>query len=408
MRRTSYAAEDGLKKHFWQHRLLWSVLLVIIIFGVLWLIAGPETDYSKEPAITQAGEKPKNERLEVETRILFAGDTMWGRYIDVWSQESPLKTAYPFSRLKELGAFDARIANLECPIVSGIDPSAAHQEATLLFNCPPEYVKEAAKLFTAFSLANNHTNNQGGHAGLEETRKHLEKGGIQYFGHFDPEILDDVCEVISLPVRISTGRGKNQSGELPIAMCGYHGLAAVPSDASVGQITRYAELMPTFAYPHMGTEYIDNPDPVRTSLYRSMIDAGADAVFAAHPHWVQPTESYKGRLIAYSMGNFIFDQQFDSEVTRGADFDLTLSIDDISSKKLAMWLTIGKSCKKYKDDCLKRIKSQGLDRLYWKFDYKIVASDSSNRITKPAGKQTRKDILRRLDWANTLRQLKQH
>jgi poly-gamma-glutamate synthesis protein (capsule biosynthesis protein) len=335
---------------------------------------------------------------------LFVGDTIWGRYIDAWSQASPLKTAYPFSRLKELGNFDARIANLECPIVSGIHTSAAQQEATLLFNCPPEYVKEAAKLFTAFSLANNHTNNQGGQAGLEETREHLEKGGIQYFGHFDPEILDDVCEVISLPIRISSDVNP-ATGELPVAMCGYHGLASVPSPASVGQMTEYSKFMPTFAYPHMGAEYVGSPDLVRTALYRSMVDAGADSVFAGHPHWVQPTESYKGRLIAYSTGNFIFDQQYSAEVTRGANFGLTLSIDNISSEDLDRWLELGSKCKKHKDNCLTQAKSEGLERLPWKFNYEVIASDSNNKITKPASAQTRQDILKRLNWTETAKQL---
>jgi hypothetical protein len=39
-----------------------------------------------------------------------------------------------------------------------------------------------------------------------------------------------------------------------------------------------------------------------------MIDNGADAVFGSHPHVVQEAEQYKGKLIFYSLGNFIFDQ----------------------------------------------------------------------------------------------------
>lgn len=405
MRRTHYVIGERQTKHFWQSYSLWLVLATIIIVAVIaWLIVGREANYSIEPIAYVQPDEAETATVSVETRVLFAGDTIWGRYIGAWSQASPLKTAYPFSRLKELGKFDARIANLECPIVSGVHTSAAQQEATLRFNCPPEYIKEASKLFTAFSLANNHTNNQGGQAGLEETRDHLEKGGIQYFGHFDPEVLDDVCEIISLPVRVTSESVNSQSGELPIAMCGYHGLADVPSDASVAQITEYSKLMPTFTYPHMGVEYVNKTDPVRTSLYRSMIDAGANAVFAGHPHWVQPTESYKGRLIAYSMGNFIFDQQSGSEVTRGADFGLTLSIDNISSADLERWLQIGATCKKHMDDCLVQAKSQNLSRLPWQFTYEVIASDSSNKITKPASKQTRKDILQRLNWAETIRQ----
>jgi poly-gamma-glutamate capsule biosynthesis protein CapA/YwtB (metallophosphatase superfamily) len=40
-----------------------------------------------------------------------------------------------------------------------------------------------------------------------------------------------------------------------------------------------------------------------------MIDAGADLVVGTHPHVVQPVEEYNGRWIAYSLGNFVFDQK---------------------------------------------------------------------------------------------------
>src|SRR5688500_5473438 len=48
-----------------------------------------------------------------------------------------------------------------------------------------------------------------------------------------------------------------------------------------------------------------------------MIDAGADAVIGTHAHWVQGMEFYRGKLIAYGLGNFIFDQGFDRETTQG-------------------------------------------------------------------------------------------
>lgn len=48
-----------------------------------------------------------------------------------------------------------------------------------------------------------------------------------------------------------------------------------------------------------------------------MIDAGADAIIGSHPHVVQPTEEYKGKMIFYSLGNFIFDQYFSAETMQG-------------------------------------------------------------------------------------------
>lgn len=99
----------------------------------------------------------------ISSNILILGNTFWGRYIDDWSKASPLGIAYPFSRLNEFdrGKYDAWIAGLECPTANNIDMSSAEMEQHLQFNCSPEYLPEAAKWFTAFSLANNHTDNHG-------------------------------------------------------------------------------------------------------------------------------------------------------------------------------------------------------------------------------------------------------
>lgn len=47
------------------------------------------------------------------------------------------------------------------------------------------------------------------------------------------------------------------------------------------------------------------------------IDSGADLVIGNHPHWVQPVELYKGKLITYAHGNYIFDQMWSDETKIG-------------------------------------------------------------------------------------------
>jgi poly-gamma-glutamate capsule biosynthesis protein CapA/YwtB (metallophosphatase superfamily) len=60
---------------------------------------------------------------------------------------------------------------------------------------------------------------------------------------------------------------------------------------------------------HWGIEYMTRPEPEQVELAHQMIDAGADLVVGGHPHVVQPLEEYQGRWIAYSLGNFVFDQK---------------------------------------------------------------------------------------------------
>ena len=59
---------------------------------------------------------------------------------------------------------------------------------------------------------------------------------------------------------------------------------------------------------HWGVEYARSPAKEQVDWARQMIDAGADLVVGSHPHVVQPLEEYRGHWIAYSLGNFVFDQ----------------------------------------------------------------------------------------------------
>ncbi|MDR0432392.1 MAG: CapA family protein, partial [Bifidobacteriaceae bacterium] len=281
--------------------------------------SSPSTQASKEPSAGAVGASmappftpsptPTPPRVvAASTRILFTGNTFWGRYMDDWSRDSDLGVAYPFSRLDELDRefYDAWISGLECPMVEGLELSSAQQDSTLSFNCDPAYLEEAAKWFTAFTLANNHTDNQGAEA-FTETKQHLTEAGIQYFGHYDPNELDEVCGLVILPATLTYDDGTNTPGNLPLAMCGHHGVFQIPSEESLDLISHYGDYLPVIAMPHMGAEYKATPDSIKTDTYRSMIDRGAMAVIGDHPHWIQTAESYKGKPIFYSLGNFMFD-----------------------------------------------------------------------------------------------------
>ncbi|HEY4686670.1 MAG TPA: CapA family protein, partial [Candidatus Subteraquimicrobiales bacterium] len=60
-------------------------------------------------------------------------------------------------------------------------------------------------------------------------------------------------------------------------------------------------------YFHWGAEYQDYPLRYQRELAHKSIDAGADLVLGAHPHVIQGLEVYKKKLIAYSLGDFVFD-----------------------------------------------------------------------------------------------------
>lgn len=349
---------------------------------------------------------PTPRPVSIRSNTLFFGNAYWGRYINDWSMASPLKTAYPFSRLNEFGrdTYDAWIAGLECPTVAGVHLTSEEEDNTLSFNCSPDYLPEAAKWFTAFTLANNHTDNQGPE-GLTETRQHLEENGIQYFGDPDPRVLDNVCEVISLPVTVTLDDTTTKEEALPVAMCGYHGVFRIPPEESLAVMEEYSKYMPVIALPHMGSEYVATPDQLKTATYRSMIDHGADMVIGDHPHWIQTTESYKGKLIVYSMGNFIFDQQDQAERVRSAAINVLMNVKGVDPATLKQWLAIGATCKTFHDTCLQQIEQKNLTKLPFTYQFGVVGTNDFDKIVKPATPAQQASILERLQWTKTMSQL---
>ena len=81
-------------------------------------------------------------------------------------------------------------------------------------------------------------------------------------------------------------------------------------------------------YFHWGIERSYEPYDVQQNLARFAIDNGADAVIGSHPHVIQSMENYKGKLIAYSMGNFCFGGNSNPPDKRTFILQLKANIED--------------------------------------------------------------------------------
>lgn len=153
------------------------------------------------------------------------------------------------------------------------------------------------------SLANNHAANYG-KLGIDETKNLLESNGILVTG-------------LNYPVY------KEIKG-IKFAFLGYSDIEKTPlvSIADENKITsevseakKNADVV--IVQYHWGTEYITPPEDRQKFLGRVTIDAGADLVIGNHPHWIKPIEFYKGKLITYGHGNFIFDQEWSQKTKEG-------------------------------------------------------------------------------------------
>ena len=151
--------------------------------------------------------------------------------------------------------------------------------------------------------------------------------------------------------------------------------------------------------PHMGAEYEPSADQLRTNLYREMIDRGADAVIADHPHWIQNSEAYNDHLIVYSMGNFMFDQE-GKEYTRSAAIEAFAQI-DMSDTDLEAWNKLGIYCEEHDGDCIEKIEAANLPKLNinWTYDYHGTSTEGTKKyVTHLASDYEQVEIGQRLRW----------
>ena len=92
---------------------------------------------------------------------------------------------------------------------------------------------------------------------------------------------------------------------------------------------------------HWGQEYHLENSSSQQELAHKIIEAGADLIIGHHPHVVQSIEEYKGKLIFYSLGNFVFDQYFSEETRQGLAVWICLGRETAAFRLLPAWITNG-------------------------------------------------------------------
>lgn len=400
----------GTKKR--GHKKLYLFLSCIVLVGLIGFSSAMWLRNRSSPQGATPPEAAKvqnvNQASSVLGHYLFHGTTVWARAVERDSRraDGTYDYAHPFSQLDTFDrkSYDAWITSFECPVTNNIVPFAV-QVSQLTFNCRPEFLSEAKKYFDVYDLANNHTGDQGGAVGLAETRQHLAEAGVQYFGSFDPGVAKDICEVITLPVRIQKQSGAESKANLPVAMCGWHYFFRKPLASEIEQMKQYAKVMPVLAFVEMGTEYQPTANAIQQEIAHVIADQGPEFVIANNPHWVQNTEVYNGRLIVYATGNFIFDQ-LEPEEQRSASIDVTMSVK--YDKNVQGWLDIASKCKQYQDDCLSLANRNGLTKISLTKKYAVVAGQGgAGKLTHRADTATQSAVEQRMNWADTLSKLGQ-
>ena len=256
-----------------------------------------------------------------ERRLLvFAGDAMLARrYFEPRAGEPVLvDAANPLGDAKRLLAAikpyvelaDLASVNLESPLSA--EPLTDPVPKLVTFYSPPELADALEWAgFDYVALGNNHTYDFR-EAGIRTTLEALESTGLGYSGagHDDDEARRPfVSTATGAPLAFLSYVGWPGTFSPTQTATATKGGAALGSAevfaADLAQLDRDAVAI---LQHHAGLEYAATPALSERTALRQAVDAGADVVIGHHAHVLQGVEVHKERLVAYSLGNFLFDQ----------------------------------------------------------------------------------------------------
>ena len=257
-----------------------------------------------EAAAGKADEKVDDPSQRVH--LAFVGDVLLGSTVETNLLQKH-GYDYPYWHVRDLlRAADFLAANLETPITERGEP----EDKQYVYRSRPKALpafRDAG--FDLVGLANNHILDYG-LVGLEDTLHHLKQNSILYVGAgmdideaFRPQIIEMKGMRIAYlafsqvvphndwkATRYQGGVADTYALERPIA--------------EIEKAKEDADLVVVLV--HWGQERVHEPNERQMETAKAYIDAGADLVIGSHPHVLQSLQSYKGKWIAYSLGNFIF------------------------------------------------------------------------------------------------------
>jgi len=115
--------------------------------------------------------------------------------------------------------------------------------------------------------------------------------------------------------------------ELNLAHASRPGAARFLPDQNIAEIQKLKDDHDFLVvYVHAGHEFTTVPSPRIRDAYRAFVEAGADVVIGHHPHVVQGVEKFRDGLIAYSLGNLVFDSPYVSAY-KTTDTGILLKLD---------------------------------------------------------------------------------
>jgi poly-gamma-glutamate synthesis protein (capsule biosynthesis protein) len=249
--------------------------------------------------------------------LFFVGDIMLDRGVELKiNKEGNSDFKFPFLKIeKDLKEADILFGNLEGPI------SDKGQKVGSIYSFRMDPKAIDGLLFAGFdvlSVANNHIFDYSRIA-MEDTFFRLKESGIDYVGGgfneieaYAPKIKEINGTKIAFLAFTNLGSPYWEAKE---KRSGIAWLEKEKLEKSIKEAKKKSDII--IVSMHFGEEYKTSPTLGQKTLAQFAIDSGADLVIGHHPHVIEPFERYKQGYIAYSLGNFIFDQNFSEETMKG-------------------------------------------------------------------------------------------
>ncbi|MFD0698617.1 CapA family protein [Paenibacillus sp. GCM10027628] len=242
---------------------------------------------------------------DAQVKLTFVGDVLLASKVEDILKEKGYD--HPYSNVTDfLSKPDYTIANLETPITT----RGTVQSKDYVYRSSPLALPALkASGIDLVNLANNHVMDYGTE-GLLDTMASLDQEGVKRVGAgkdleeaYQPVIVEKQgMKIAFLGFSRVVPDGSWKAGP------GHPGVAETynykPPVEAIQKAKEKADLVVVIT--HWGVERTDQPDKYQKDLAHRYIDAGADLIVGGHPHVLQGLEQYKGKWIAYSLGNFIF------------------------------------------------------------------------------------------------------
>jgi len=268
--------------------------------------AGPPPAAPPAPA-TPAAAEPDGSFTMLAVGDIQLGRTIYADMVDLGDYTFPMKAV-----ADRLSAADLTVGNLEAQVFERCRVLRVGMRL-----CAGPRALESIDLggFDVLTVANNHATNFG-KRNLDESVRLLRARGIAVAGHGK-----------QIPVVEIAGTRVAFLGWSPVH-------ERVPLRRIAGQIKRArAEADLVFAFVHWGVEYETTPSRAQEHLADYIASKGVDLIIGSHPHVTQPMERVRDTLVAYSLGNFVFDFMW-GEALRGAVGEFVVGKDGVRSSRL--------------------------------------------------------------------------